>query len=321
MQTNFWQNLPDPFLILAPMEGVTDLVFRQVVHKAGAPDVFFTEFTNVSSYASSAGRQNALARLKTVETDHPIVAQIWGKNPDHFALLSRDIKNLNFQGIDLNMGCPDRHVNRAGGGAAMIRTPDLALDCIKKAQDSTDLPVSVKTRLGFSSVSEYTKWLSLLLDQNLPALTIHLRTRKEMSKVDAHFELIPKIIQLRNQLSPNTKLIINGDIKDKTQALILHKEYPEVNGFMIGRGIFSNPFCFTDKTPERQELINLLNYHLDLFDDAVKTYGERPFEPLKRFFKIYINHFPGASDIREQLMHTKTTTEVRNIISAKFLND
>lgn len=321
MQTNFWQNLPDPFLILAPMEGVTDLVFRQVVHKAGAPDVFFTEFTNVSSYASSAGRQNALARLRTVETDHPIVAQIWGKNPDHFALLSRDIKNLNFQGIDLNMGCPDRHVNRAGGGAAMIRTPDLALDCIKKAQDSTDLPVSVKTRLGFSSVSEYTKWLSLLLDQNLPALTIHLRTRKEMSKVDAHFELIPKIIQLRNQLSPNTKLIINGDIKDKTQALILHKEYPEVNGFMIGRGIFSNPFCFTDKTPERQELINLLNYHLDLFDNAVKTYGERPFEPLKRFFKIYINHFPGASDIREQLMHTKTTAEVRNIIGAKFLND
>ena len=318
MQTNFWQNLPDPFLILAPMEGVTDLVFRQVVHKAGAPDVFFTEFTNVSSYASSAGRQNALARLRTVETDHPIVAQIWGKNPDHFALLSRDIKNLNFQGIDLNMGCPDRHVNRAGGGAAMIRTPDLALDCIKKAQDSTDLPVSVKTRLGFSSVSEYTKWLSLLLDQNLPALTIHLRTRKEMSKVDAHFELIPKIIQLRNQLSPNTKLIINGDIKDKTQALILHKEYPEVNGFMIGRGIFSNPFCFTDKTPERQELISLLNYHLDLFDNAVKTYGERPFEPLKRFFKIYINHFPGASDIREQLMHTKTTTEVRNIISAKL---
>lgn len=318
MQTNFWQNLPDPFLILAPMEGVTDLVFRQVVHKAGAPDVFFTEFTNVSSYASSAGRQNALARLRTVETDHPIVAQIWGKNPDHFALLSRDIKNLNFQGIDLNMGCPDRHVNRAGGGAAMIRTPDLALDCIKKAQDSTDLPVSVKTRLGFSSVSEYTKWLSLLLDQNLPALTIHLRTRKEMSKVDAHFELIPKIVQLRNQLSPNTKLIINGDIKDKTQALILHKEYPEVNGFMIGRGIFSNPFCFTDKAPERQELIGLLNYHLDLFDDAVKTYGERPFEPLKRFFKIYINHFPGASDIREQLMHTKTTTEVRNIINAKL---
>ena len=321
MQTNFWQNLPDPFLILAPMEGVTDLVFRQVVHKAGAPDVFFTEFTNVSSYASSAGRQNALARLRTVETDHPIVAQIWGKNPDHFALLSRDIKNLNFQGIDLNMGCPDRHVNRAGGGAAMIRTPDLALDCIKKAQDSTDLPVSVKTRLGFSSVSEYTKWLSLLLSQNLPALTIHLRTRKEMSKVDAHFELIPEIIQLRNQLSPNTKLIINGDIKDKTQALFLHKKYPEVNGFMIGRGVFSNPFCFTDKTPERQELIGLLNYHLDLFDDAVKTYGERPFEPLKRFFKIYINHFPGASDIREQLMHTKTTTEVRNIISAKFLND
>lgn len=318
MHINFWQNLPDPFLVLAPMEGVTDLVFRQVVHKAGAPDVFFTEFTNVSSYASSAGHQNALARLRTVETDHPIVAQIWGKNPDHFAMLARDIKDLNFQGIDLNMGCPDRHVNRAGGGAAMIKTPELALDCIKKAQDSTDLPVSVKTRLGFSSVSEYTKWLSLLLNQNLPALTVHLRTRKEMSKVNAHFELISEIIQLRNQLSPNTKLIINGDIKDKTQALILHKEYPEVNGFMIGRGVFSNPFCFTDKTPERQELIDLLNYHLDLFDDAVKTYGERPFEPLKRFFKIYINHFPGASDLREQLMHTKTTAEVRSIISAKL---
>lgn len=320
MQTNFWQNLPTPFLILAPMEGVTDHVFRQVVHKAGAPDIFFTEFTNVSSYASPAGRQNALARLKTVETDHPIVAQIWGKNPDHFALLSRDIKNLNFQGIDLNMGCPDRYVNRAGGGAAMIKTPDLALDCIKKAQDSTDLPVSVKTRLGFSSLAEYTDWISLLLTQNLPALTIHLRTRKEMSKVDAHFELIPDLITLRDQISPNTKLIINGDIKDKAQALKLHEQYPKIDGFMIGRGVFANPFCFTEKSPTRQELIELLNYHLDLFDTARLSDQNRPFEPLKRFFKVYINHFPGASDLREQLMHTKATAEVRNIISTKFLN-
>jgi tRNA-dihydrouridine synthase len=171
---NIWQELPQHFTVLAPMEGVTDVVFRRVIAKAGRPDLFFTEFTNVSSYASEKGRHDALERLEVVESDKPIVAQIWGKNPEHFGMLAGELSRLGFAGLDINMGCPDRHVNKAGGGAAMIRTPELAVECIAQAKQNTVLPVSVKTRLGFTFVEEYKDWLSLLLSQDLAALTVHL---------------------------------------------------------------------------------------------------------------------------------------------------
>ena len=212
-----WSELKKPFTILAPMEGVTDCVFRSVVNRAGRPDLFFTEFTNVSSYASERGRHDALERLTVKPEDKPIIAQIWGKNPAHFGELAKQLESLGFSDLDLNFGCPDRHVNKAGGGAAMIRTPELAVECIKQAKSNTSLPVSVKTRLGFTYTEEYKAWLKLLLEQDLAALTVHLRTRKEMSKVPAHYELISEIIQLRARISPSTKLIINGDIKDQRQ--------------------------------------------------------------------------------------------------------
>lgn len=310
---NIWENLPKPFLILAPMEGVTDVVFRQVVAKAGRPDLFFTEFTNVSSYASEKGRHDALDRLTIAPTDTPIIAQIWGKNPDHFSELVSALNKLGFSGVDINMGCPDRHVNRAGGGAAMIKTPELAIECIKCAKEATNLPISVKTRLGFTYLEEYKDWIPLLLKQDLAALTVHLRTRKEMSKAPAHYELISELIELRNEISPNTKLIINGDIKDKAETEKLHQKYPEIDGFMIGRGIFTNPYCFTDHTPTRSELMELLNLHLDLFDKSCKD-QYRSFEPLKHFFKIYLNNFPGASNLRAKLMETHSTAEVRAIL-------
>ena len=306
-----WQDLPKPFLILAPMEGVTDIVFRQVVAHAGRPDLFFTEFTNVSSYASEKGRENALERLRIAPTDAPIIAQIWGKNPEHFAATASALASLGFSGVDLNFGCPDKHVNKAGGGAAMIRTPDLAIECYRNAINHTTLPVSIKTRLGWSQPEEYHEWLSTLLNEHPAALTVHLRTKKEMSKVPAHYELIPNIIALRDQISPETKLVINGDIKDKAHALALHAEYPEIDGFMIGRGVFQNPYCFTDHHPTREELMDLLKLHLDLYED----YGFSKYEPLKHFFKIYINNFPGASDLRTKLMETHNVTEARNVIS------
>lgn len=333
---NIWDTLPHAFTALAPMEGVTDVMFRQVVAKAGRPDLFFTEFTNVSSFASSKGRFNALERLEVAESDAPIIAQIWGKNPEHFAELADALENLGFAGLDINMGCPDRHVNKAGGGAAMIRTPELAVECIHQAQQATNLPVSVKTRLGFTYVEEYHKWLTLLLQQNLAALTVHLRTRKEMSKVPAHYELISEITALRNQIAPQTKLVINGDIKNLAQAQALAEQHPEVDGYMIGRGVFENPYCFTNHIATRAELLDLLNLHLDLFDAgdakhcalqaehmrenpdyALQTDGQvrsLPFEPLKHFFKIYISSFPGASELRTKLMETHTTAEVREIL-------
>ncbi|MBR3386376.1 tRNA-dihydrouridine synthase family protein [Candidatus Saccharibacteria bacterium] len=339
-----WKELPQPFLILAPMEGVTDILFRQVIARAGRPDLFFTEFTNVSSYASEKGRSYALERLQVAPTDVPIIAQIWGKNPEHFAECAAALESLGFAGIDLNFGCPDKNVNKTGGGAAMIKTPDLAVECYRNAKANTNLPVSVKTRLGWSSLDEYRDWLSILLNEHPAALTVHLRTKKEMSKVPAHYELIPNIVELRARISPATKLIINGDIKDRAHALELHAKFPEVDGFMIGRGVFANPYCFTDHIGAQDELVQLLKMHLDLYKEyndvasrsifgdgpnterlSPITMGAKersseqyrcilPYEPLKHFFKIYINNFPGASDIRAKLMETHSVSEAWKVL-------
>lgn len=309
------------------MEGVTDVIFRQVIARAGRPDLFFTEFTNVSSYASDKGRANALERLAVAESDAPIIAQIWGKEPAHFAKTCAALASLGFSGVDLNFGCPDKNVNRAGGGAAMIKTPELAIECFNNARNSTTLPVSIKTRLGWSNVEEFRDWLPTLLREHPAALTVHLRTRKEMSKVPAHYELIPEILNLRASESPSTKLIINGDIKDRAHALALHQEFPEVDGFMIGRGVFSNPYCFTDHHPTKEELLDLLQMHLDLYDRCERggdekawsrtpSYKHTPsYESLKHFFKIYINNFPGASDFRAKLMETHSVPEARAVIA------
>ncbi|MBQ6414344.1 tRNA-dihydrouridine synthase family protein [Candidatus Saccharibacteria bacterium] len=334
MQMNIWQELPQPFLILAPMEGVTDIIFRQVIAHAGRPDLFFTEFTNVSSYASDKGRANALERFEIASTDAPIIAQIWGKNPEHFAKCAKALESLGFSGIDLNFGCPDKHVNKAGGGAAMIKTPDLAIECFENAVKSTNLPVSIKTRLGWSDTNEYRTWLTTLLEQHPAALTVHLRTKKEMSKVPAHYELIPEIAKLRISISPKTKLIINGDIRDRAHALELHVKYPGIDGFMIGRGVFANPYCFTNHTPTQEELMELLKIHLALYDErisqALRNLSESrhdpvseklrlmrsSYEPLKHFFKIYINNFPGAKELRAKLMETHSIKQARDIIES-----
>ena len=341
---NIWDKLPKPFLILAPMEGVTDIVFREIVDICGRPDLFYTEFTNVSSYASEKGRANALERLAVREGEKPIIAQIWGKNPEHFGIVARDLEKLGFAGVDLNFGCPDKNVNRAGGGAAMIKTPELAVECLRNAMAATDLPVSVKTRLGWSQVDEYKEWLPVILREYPVALTVHLRTKKEMSKAPAHYELISEIVKLRDEISPETKLVINGDIADKKHALELWAQYPGVDGFMIGRGVFKNPFCFTEHTATRKELMGLLKKHLELFKENAseplrsirdngsefrseprddgreqesdeKAYSRFPsYEPLKHFFKIYVNNFPGASELRAKLMETHSVEEAYEVL-------
>ncbi len=315
---NIWQELKKPILCLAPMEGVTDLAFRSVIAHAGRPDIFFTEFTNVSSYANEKGRANALERLKTLPSEVPIIAQIWGKNPEHFATTVSALKDLGFAGVDLNFGCPDKHVNRAGGGAQMIRTPELAVECFRNTREASNgLPVSIKTRLGFTYLDEYKTWLPILLKEHPAALTVHLRTRKEMSKVPAHYELIPEIIRLRDECSPETKILINGDIKSRTEAVKISKQYPELDGFMIGRGVFQNPYCFTDHEPTKEELISLLKLHLNLFDTYSRK--EASFEPLKHYFKIYVKDFGGASDIRASLMECHSTSEARAVLEKNGL--
>ncbi len=312
---NFWQDLPKPFFILAPMEAVTDVVFRHVVAHAAKPDVYFTEFTNATSYCSEKGEHSTRGRLAFTDDEQPIVAQIWGNRPDQFQQMALGLKDKGFAGIDINMGCPEKSVVKGGGGSGLIRTPELASELIAVAK-SSGLPVSVKTRLGDVSVSEWTAWLTHLFNQDIVNLTIHLRTRKEMSKVPAHFELIPAIKKLRDEIAPDTLLTINGDIEDRQQGEDLVRQYG-VDGIMIGRGVFHNPFAF-EKVPSehsREQLIELLNLQLDLHDKYSTELEPRKFDPLKRFFKIYINGFPGASEMRDKLMHTKNTDEVRQIIS------
>ena len=178
---NFWSQFAKGFSCLAPMEGVTDIAFRQVVARAGRPDVFFTEFTNVNSYSSEKGRNNALERLRFEPSEQPIVAQIWGKNPAMFLETVTAARDLGFQAVDINMGCPDRHVVATGGGSGLIRTPDIAVECLRAAKTVPGISISVKTRLGYSRVDEWHDWLSTLLAEHPAALTVHLRTKKEMS--------------------------------------------------------------------------------------------------------------------------------------------
>lgn len=312
---DFWHSLPRPFFILAPMEAVTDVVFRHVVARAGRPDIFFTEFTNAASFCSPAGVHSTRGRLAFTPDEQPMVAQIWGSRPEQFAEMSVGLRQLGFASIDINMGCPDKSVVKGGAGSGLIRTPQQAAELIAAAK-TAGLPVSVKTRLGDVRPDEWQTWLAHLLQQNITNLTIHLRTRKEMSAVPAHYELIPAIKALRDQLAPHTLLTINGDIRDRAHGMELAERYG-IDGLMIGRGIFHNPYAFapTGAQPTREALLELLAFHLNEFDHYSQALEPRPFEPLKRFFKVYIHSFPGASELREALMHTHSTDDVRSILT------
>lgn len=315
--SDFWHDLPRPFFVLAPMEAVTDVVFRHVVAAASRPDIFFTEFTNSASYCSPEGIHSTRGRLAFTPDESPIVAQIWGTRPDHFRQMAIGMKELGFSGVDINMGCPDKTVVKGGGGSGLIRTPELAAELIAAAKEG-GLPLSVKTRLGDVRPEEWRGWLTHLLNQDVTNLTIHLRTRKEMSKVAAHHDLIGDIKALRDEIAPQTLLTINGDIRDRVHGLELAQTYG-VDGLMIGRGIFTNPFAFSSEVTgeaSKEDLLRLFHLHLDLFDTYSREIEPRKFEPLKRFFKIYVRDFPGASDLREKLMHTKNTDEVRSILAA-----
>lgn len=311
---NFWNDIPKPFFILAPMEAVTDVVFRHVVATAASPDLFFTEFVNAASYFSDKGRHSTRGRLAFSADEQPIVAQIWGNNPEHFSFMAQGLKAQGYAGIDINMGCPAKDVVKTGGGSGLIQTPALAAEIIA-ATKTAGLPVSVKTRLGAYTVDEWKDWLTHILRQDIVNLTIHLRTRREMSKVPAHYELITAVVQLRDKIAPHTLITINGDIRDRQHGLELVEHYG-VDGIMIGRGIFTNPYAFSAQPRQRTqaELLGLLSHHLELFDYYNETLEPRPYDPLKRFFKIYVRDFAGAAELRDQLMHTRTTDEARALL-------
>ena len=313
MKENFWNELPRPFFILAPMEDVTDIVFRHVVSEAARPDVFFTEFTNTESFCHPEGIHSVRGRLTFSEDEQPMVAHIWGDKPEQFKEMSFGLADMGFKGIDLNMGCPVANVAKKGKGSGLILRPETAAEIIQ-ASKAGGLPVSVKTRLGYYEIDEWKDWLKHVFEQDIANLSIHLRTRKEMSKVDAHWELIEAVKALRDEIAPDTLLTINGDIPDRPTGLELAEKYG-IDGVMIGRGIFNNPFAFEKEPREHssKELLDLLRLHLSLFNKYAED-ETKQFKSLRRFFKIYVRGIRGASELRHQLMSTETVDEARTLL-------
>lgn len=308
-----------PFFSLAPMEAVTDTIFRRVVEKAGAPDVYFTEFTNASSMIHPKAKFSVQGRLAVAENETQPVAQIWGSRPEDIAGAAKLLPDMGYRAVDLNMGCPDPTVVKNGAGSDLIRHPDLAAQLVSAAKES-GLPVSVKTRLGFYDPMEFRDWLPVILQQDVAVLTVHLRSRKEMSKAPAHFELIDEIVAMRDAIAPNTLLQINGDIKSRAEGEALAKAHPGVDGIMIGRGIFENPYAFEESPRQHtlEESIALLKLQLDLFDEVNATVTPKHFEALKRYFKIYLRGFAHASALRQMLMETHATDEVREVLDREL---
>lgn len=313
---NIWQKLKKPIFILAPMDDVTDTVFRQIIDDLAPPDLYYTEFTSVDGMASEKGREPVTRRLQFTKKERPLIAQIWGNDPDLFYKAAQTIKEMGFDGIDINMGCPVKDVVRRGMCSGLINTPELAAKVIQATKEgSGGLPVSVKTRIGMK-VIQTEDWLSHLLKQDIAALIVHGRTVKEMSNVPAHWDEIGKAVELRNKLAPKTLIIGNGDITSYEDGLQKVKEY-NLDGIMIGRGIFKNLWIFDKKgkIPNltiEQKLTQLLK-HTRLF---VKTWGDKKsFAILKKYFKIYISDFEGAAELRAQFMETSSLEEVEHLVN------
>lgn len=312
---------------MAPLDDVTDTVFRRVVGGCTPPDLYFTEFVNVDGL-QSPGRPKLLKKLRFTPEEQPLVAQIWGKKPENFYKTARQIADgtfarelglpagVNFAGVDLNMGCPDKTVVKNGACSALINDRELAGEIIAAAREglSSALPLSVKTRLGFNTVD--LSWPEFLLKQKLNMLTIHGRTRKEMSKVPAHWDVIGEIRELRDRLAPETLLVGNGDVRNRQHGLELADQYG-LDGIMIGRGIFDDPFAFSAQSPwqdySAEQRIALYRRHVELFAETWQ-HGERHIQTLNKFCKIYINGFDGAKELREQLMQARSTDELLDII-------
>jgi tRNA-dihydrouridine synthase len=313
---NIWEQLPQPFFVLAPMDDVTDTVFRRVVGECAAPDIYFTEFVNVDAL-QSRGRESTLKRLKFTDKERPIIAQLWGLKPENFTKSAQDVAEMGYDGIDLNFGCPDKNVVRNGACSAFIQKENWgrAQEIIEATREGAgSLPLSVKTRLGFNDVD--LEWHKFLLQQKLNALTIHGRTRKQMSKVPADWDLIGQVAALCTSLAPETKIIGNGDVLTRSQGEELARQHG-IDGIMVGRGIFQDPFVFAANSPwegfTKEQRIALYRKHVELFA-ATWAEGERKIHTLNKFCKIYINGFDGAKELREQLMNAESTDELLNLL-------
>ncbi len=332
----FWQNIIDTKLsrgetisVVAPMADVTDVVFRTMIakySKPNGPDVMWTEFVSADGL-SSGGREILKRDLAFSNSERPIVAQLFTSTPENMKKAAALCRELGFDGIDINMGCPDKSIEKQGAGAAHIKDWRRAQAVIRAAQEgAVDIPVSVKTRIGYNKV-EFMEWLPKILECNIPALTVHLRTRKEMSLVDAHWELMPEIVtlvrEMTGELSEGGTIILgNGDVKSVTEGKRLAGE-SGCDGVMVGRGIFGSPYFFNAELAEHMQTnqadsqviakkLKILVEHTTLYEE--KLGDIKSFAIMKKHFKAYVHGFDGAKELRVELMECNSAQEVEKVV-------
>ena len=325
---NFWRNLPKPIFALAPMEDVTDTSFREVVAGLSDPQylhILFTEFTSVDGMNHPKGKVKVRERLFVSESEKnllkqkniKLVAQIWGNRPELFYKIAREITDeYEFDGIDINMGCPVKNVVKNGCCSALIGQPTLAKEIIFAAKEATHLPVSVKTRTGIK-LHDTEVWIEHLMETEPAAIILHGRTQKQQSDGLADWEEIAKGARIRTQINPDTLFLGNGDVSSVSQGQELTVKYG-LDGVMIGRGIFHNPWFFNSlrQPPSKSEKLVQLLLHTKLYEQ--NWGGKKNFNQLKRFYKIYTNDFSGAAQLRTELMESKTFEEVYQIVKAEL---
>lgn len=299
------------------MDDVTDTVFRRIIADTAAPDLFFTEFVNVDGL-QSPGREKIIHKLQYTDAERPLVAQVWGKNPENYRKTAAEIKDMGFAGIDINMGCPAKPVVQNGCCSALIYNRELAGDIIAavRAGVGSDFPVSVKTRIGFGQID--LTWIEYLLQQDIDMLTVHGRTVREMSKVPAHWDIVGEVVKLRDRIAPKVLIVGNGDVVSRAQGEELAAQHG-LDGIMIGRGVFHDPYVFAAQSTwaemTKQQKIDLYIKHVELFAQTWGQEGERRLVTLNKFCKIYVEGFPGAKELREQLMAVTTINELLSILN------
>ncbi len=317
---NFWKTLPRPacadrpFFALAPMEDVTDAAFRRLIARLGKPDVMFTEFTSADGLvlADAEGQKRLRAKLAFSEAERPIVVQLFTAVPERMEKAARIARELGFDGIDINMGCPDKAVEKSGCGAALIKNPTLARELIRAAQ-SAGLPVSVKTRIGYTK-DDLDTWLPELLAEHLAAITIHARTRKEMSDVPARWDTVARAVAIRDAARSETLILGNGDVADLPDARA-KAAATKCDGVMLGRAIYGNPWLFANRSapPAPKERLQALTEHLALFEELLG--GVVNYATMKKHFKAYVSGWDDAKELRVRLMETESVKEARAIIT------
>lgn len=324
MRSNFWLEQTTPSFSLAPMEDVTDTVFREIVMRnseVGKLNLLFSEFTSTDGMCHEIGHDKVKHRLQINTSEKQLlknknvklIAQIWGKNPEKYYKTAQYItQETNFDGIDINMGCPVKNVVKSGCCSALIQEPELAKEIILATREGSKLPLSVKTRIGFKEVVTES-WVSHLLKMPIDALILHGRIQKQMSDGLADWNEIAKAVSLKNQFAPHIKLIGNGDIMSYQDGLNKVAQYG-VDGVMIGRGIFKDPWLFNPNPTEVDERtrLKMLWEHTELYSQTWED--SKNFAILKRFFKIYCKDFYGAAKLCHQLMQTSSVNEVKNAL-------